>query len=90
MKEKQVFAVLNLVSGGALFPIDYEKALLDVYRYRLLTFWERKNLQFMSHIDNSLVDENEAIGWPSWVPRHWKGVTIPGQVGFSASGSVQL
>jgi hypothetical protein len=44
----------------------------------------------MPDIDNSLVNESEGIGWPSWLPRCWTGVIGPGQIDFCGSDSIQL
>lgn len=91
MRKETIFAILSLVSGGTPFPEDYERTLLEVCRYTAAYFFrELKRLQFMPDIDNSSVNENEAIGWPSWLPRCWKGVIGPGQIDFCSSDSVQL
>jgi len=91
VRKEIIFAVLGLVSGGTPFPEDYERTLLEVCRYTAAYFLrELKRLQFLPDIDNSSVNENEAIGWPSWLPRCWTGVIGPGQIDFCGSDSVQL
>ena len=87
----KTFAVLNLVGGGAPFSADYEMTLLETYRRTAVyLIRERKNLHFMSHIDNSSVSQSKALTWPSWLPRYWGHIAGPDQISFSASGSIPL
>ncbi|KAH7409173.1 heterokaryon incompatibility protein-domain-containing protein [Cadophora sp. MPI-SDFR-AT-0126] len=87
----KIFAILNLVEGGAPFPADYNRTLLEAYRYTSMNLLQnRGNLKFMSHIDNSFINENDFHDWPSWVPRTWKGVKGPGEPDFTASSRFPL